>query len=181
MRDHLMGYPPAIAHLADEQRVRRTPPRVRLSTDPWEREDWTHVAKHVVGAPPSDGVSAPEKAAPFKVGDRVRVRPGYIKGDPYSHGTVISISDFVDVQHDKSDFINPAGWCVGSLELLPSEWIEWLGGECPLKIGTKYEARMRDGREEIFECEEEDFSGISIFKHLVPLQDLVAYRVVAKP
>lgn len=58
---------------------------------------------------------------------------------------------------------------------MESEWIEWEGGECPVKSGVRVEVRLRDGTIERLDADSLDFEHLPDDAET----DIVAYRVVA--
>ena len=62
-------------------------------------------------------------------------------------------------------------------------WIPWEGGECPVKVGTRVDAKFRDG-EKAYNvpagdfAEDPDSRSASDWSHMESDYDIVAYRVV---
>lgn len=59
---------------------------------------------------------------------------------------------------------------------METEWIEWAGGECPIKKGEDVVVRYRDGFEQILL----DAHVGLLWLHLAsdPEADIIAYRIV---
>ncbi|WP_129141495.1 hypothetical protein [Modicisalibacter coralii] len=66
-----------------------------------------------------------------------------------------------------------------------SEWIEWSGGECPVKVGTLVDVKLRDGDYGTrlhaglpsWEEDSEGYGMAEIWQHDGMDGDIVAYRL----
>jgi hypothetical protein len=62
-------------------------------------------------------------------------------------------------------------------------WIPWEGGECPVTVGTRVDAKFRDG-EKAYNVpagrftEDPDSRSASVWSHIESDYDIIAYRVV---
>ena len=62
-------------------------------------------------------------------------------------------------------------------------WIPWEGGDCPVEVGTRVDAKFRDGEKAYNvpagDCAEDPDSRIALdWSHMESDYDIIAYRVV---
>ena len=62
-------------------------------------------------------------------------------------------------------------------------WIPWSGGECPVTVGTRVDAKFRDGEKAYNvpagDCAEDpDSRSASDWSHMESNYDIIAYRIV---